>query len=217
MLQNENSRQPLFSVIICVYNREKLMRRAIDSLLLQTETDWEAIIADDGSTDHSLDIALSYCSKYPAIRIIHHNHAGHVYTKKAGIFASLGQYITFLDSDDEYEIEHLATRKKYLTENPEVDLLHGGVKIIGDPYVPDKNDVSKLVHLDDCFIGGTFFIKKELINKIGTYSDVNYGDDNDFMKKAIAIGAVIHKIDIKTYIYHRYSEDSICNLKKTTP
>lgn len=218
MISAYNSIMPFFSVVIATYNRAGTLPRALDSLIAQTETDWEAIVVDDGSTDNTFDLVKSYCLKYQRIKYIFQSNRGPGLAKNAGILASSGLFVTFLDSDDEYKPEHLESRKRLLIENPKVGLLHGGYEIVGNPFVPDKFKPGKFIHLDNCVVGGTFVIRKETAVRLGGYSAAEYGDDTEFFGKAAGAGLLIGKTEEKTYIYHRESFDSICNTKqKNTP
>jgi glycosyltransferase involved in cell wall biosynthesis len=205
-----DKRIPFFSVIISTFNRASLLPRALDSLLNQSEQDWEAIICDDGSSDATFEIAKAYIANYANIRYLYHQNRGTGLTRNSGLLASCGVYATFLDSDDEYLPTHLAIRKEILLDYPEADLLHGGVKIIGDTFVPDKNDISLTVSLLECVIGGTFFIKRDLALGLGGFSPMRYADDADFFERAQKAGFTIGETDAQTYIYHRDTPDSLC-------
>lgn len=207
---NSKKDLPFFSVIITSYNRAELLRRALNTLILQTESDWEAIIIDDGSTDRTPLQITSYL-KNKKIRFYRQENKGCVVSKNTGIALSRGKYITFLDSDDEYNPDHLATRKKMLTENPTIDFLHGGVKVIGNPYVPDRFETDKRVHLNHCVIGGTFFINHKLLADLKGFKNITLGHDAELFDRVIKSGAKIMKTDLPTYIYHRETEDSITN------
>jgi glycosyltransferase involved in cell wall biosynthesis len=86
-----------FSVVMPVYNRGKYVRRAIDSALSQTFTDYELIAVDDGSTDDSLEILNSYGSR---IRVVRQANQGPEVARNTGVALAQGEYIAFLDSDD---------------------------------------------------------------------------------------------------------------------
>ncbi|MEO6904059.1 MAG: glycosyltransferase family A protein [Bacteroidia bacterium] len=202
---------PFFSVIITTYNRAQLLKRALDSLINQTEQDWEAIIVDDGSTDETQTQILSYLNEYPQIKYFKKNHSGQVHTKNEGVRLSTGKFVSFLDSDDEYTVHHLESRKHILVQNPTLKFLHGGVKIIGIKYVPDRFDHSKNISLDDCVIGGTFFIDRSVLLLLGAFSDVVLGEDADLYDRAVGAGISILKTNSPTYIYHHETEDSITN------
>lgn len=202
---------PFFSVIVTTYNRSKLLDRALDSLLGQTFDDWECLIVDDGSSDNTFNKAIKYCKEDPRFRYMFHSHRRQSSSKNAGILAANGIFVTFLDSDDEYKPEHLDSRHQILRQYNDVDFLHGGVQIVGNKYVPDLNNPSKLIHLNDCIIGGTFFIKRNIAIEIGGFPDKDYGDDTMFFEKAENYNCLIAKIQIPTYIYYRDTEDSLCN------
>ncbi len=205
---------PFFSVIVTAYNRSHIIVRALSSLIKQEEQDWECLIVDDGSTDDLAGSVYQFIQNDDRFRFIQHSHRGQAMTKNAGILASSGLYITFLDSDDEYAIEHLSIRKAILEEYPHLDLLHGGVSIVGDPFVPDMNDSSSLIHLNDCVIGGTFFFKKTSIQALGGFPYIDYGDDTELYKLSEQAGYTIAKTDHSSYIYHRDELDSLCNKMK---
>lgn len=202
---------PFFSIIIASYNRVKLLKRAINSLILQTEEDWEAIIVDDGSTDDTHIQMLSYLRRYPKIKYLKKVHSGEAMTKNEGIRMSNGRFISFLDSDDEYAPNHLQSRKRMLLENPNINFLHGGVRIIGNQYVPDRFENFKKIHLDECVIGGTFFIERNVLTLLNGYNEIYLGTDADLFDRAEAAQIEIMETDIPTYIYHHETQDSITN------
>ncbi len=193
------------------YNRRYIIERAINSLLSQSEQDWELIVVDDGSSDNTFQLINSYIKKYPRIRYMHHENRGVGLSRNAGIEASCGMYITFLDSDDEYKPNHLEVRKRLILQHPGVDLIHGGIEILGDPFVPDAANTGCLIHLDNCVTGGTFIFKKELAKSVGGFVNVEIGDDLEFFRNVEKAGYVTGKTSEPTYIYHRDSDDSICN------
>jgi glycosyltransferase involved in cell wall biosynthesis len=195
---------------MCTLNRNHLISRALDSLLLQVEKDWECIIIDDGSIDETFHTVKKYADMYSNVKYIYHSNKGTGLSRNAGILAASGMFITFLDSDDEYHPDHLSIRKTILEEYTNLDLLHGGVEIIGNPYVTDKNDYTKQIHLSECVIGGTFVIPRYKLHQIGGFSNLRYADDADLYQKAVDASWNIAKIDYPTYIYHRDSPDSLC-------
>lgn len=200
---------PLVSVILPTFNREKLLKRAIDSVINQTYNFWELIIADDGSEDNTFEIIKKYQSQFENIRYFRHSNRKLPLTLNAGIQASMGDYLTFLGSDDEYKKDHIQLRVEEIM-NENIDFIHGGVEIIGDPYVKDKNDKSKMIHLNDCTIGGTFFAKKEVFVNLNGFKDIEYSEDSEFFERVLS-KYKIKKVNYPTYIYYRDTPDSICN------
>ena len=88
------------SFILPVYNVEKCIRRAIDSLLAQTMPDFEAIFIDDGSPDRSADIISEAAAHDSRLRLIRKENGGVASARNAGLDAARGKYIFFLDPDD---------------------------------------------------------------------------------------------------------------------
>lgn len=94
--------EKLLSVIIPVYNVEKYIRRTVDSILNQTYTNIELILVDDGSTDNSLDVCLSY-KKDPRVQVFTKENGGQSTARNLGLDNCSGDYIAFMDSDDYIE------------------------------------------------------------------------------------------------------------------
>ncbi len=201
---------PIVSVILPTFNRAGLLERAIISVINQSFIYWELLVVDDGSNDNTFEIVKQYQEKFEKIRYLRHSNRRLPFSLNAGIQASSGKFITFLGSDDEYLSEHLMLRMEIMNKEPNVDLLHGGVKITGDPFVKDKNDKSRKIHLKNCVIGGTFFGKRKVFVDAGGFSNLEYSEDSEFLERVINIYNV-RKIDFPTYIYHRETEDSITN------
>lgn len=100
----------LFSILVPVYNSEQYLLECIESVLSQSEQDFELILVDDGSTDTSGTICDQYYAAHPEkIQVIHQENKGLILTRRVGIAAANGQYCMFLDADDAYEQECLAT------------------------------------------------------------------------------------------------------------
>jgi glycosyltransferase involved in cell wall biosynthesis len=209
-----NNKKVFVSVIITVFNRKDIILRAINSVLNQTFKHFEIIIVDDGSTDGVEKILFPVLKKYDFIKYIRHSNRNTPFSLNTGIKVAEGDYITFLDSDDEYEKNHLDLRMYYFHRNPDVDLIHTTCKIIGkekDLYIPDAQNPKKLIHLSKCIIGATFFGKKKAFGFKGFKNC--YGYDYEFYLRARKIFNT-KKLDYPTYIYHRESKDSVLTKMK---
>ncbi len=203
--------QPFFSVIITTYNRAQLLRRALNSLVSQTEEDWEAIIVDDESTDDTYLQVLPYLTTYVKIKYIKKAHSGEALSKNEGIRVSNGRFISFLDSDDEYDPGHLDSRKAILMQNPLVKFLYGGVKIIGNQFVPDRDNPGEKVNLENCVIGGTFFVERNLFISLKGFRKIYLGTDADLFDRIKRREVPMMETRLPTYIYHHETQDSITN------
>lgn len=201
-----------FSVIVCSYNRANLLPRALDSLLAQSEGDWEMIVVDDGSSDSTEEVVRKYSALSDAIRFFQRAcNRGVGAARNIGIAVSQGRFVTFLDSDDEYAVDHLASRKQLLRSQSSLRVLHGGLRIVGDPYVADKDNPGKRIHLDQCAVGGTFFVRRDVFSEIGGFDDRGYAEDARFIEKASASKIEVRKTNHPSYVYYRNVHGQITN------
>lgn len=109
------------SVIIPTFNRAKLLPRAIQSVLIQTTPADEIIVIDDGSTDETATIVQS---EFTRIKYIHQDNQGISAARNSGINHAQGEWIAFLDSDDEWLPAKLEKQKSALLNNPEYRICH---------------------------------------------------------------------------------------------
>ncbi len=115
---------PRVSVFIPVYNRERCVGTAIDSILAQRYTDFELLLIDDGSTDASLDVMRAY--RDPRIRVVHRpDNRGIPATRNEGLALARGEYIALLDSDDWATPDRLQRQVAFLDRHPEVAAVGG--------------------------------------------------------------------------------------------
>lgn len=202
---------PLVTVIMATFNRATYLDRSISSFLRQTFTDAELLIVDDGSVDESMVIISHFMQDHDNIRYIRHSNRRLSLSKNVGIQAAAGKYIAFLDSDDEYLPDYLERRVALMEANPAIDIIEGGAVVKGDPYVKDKNDLSKKIHLSECHIGPTFFGKTSLFLQLGGFDkEIAYSEDSHFMERALEKANVL-KFDHPGYIYYRDTPGAICN------
>ncbi len=100
-----------FSVIVPVYNAEKFLKKCVDSVIAQTYSDWEIILVDDGSVDHSWEIISCYVKKDSRIRGVKQENGGPGKARNTGLENATGDYVIFLDSDDYIDPEYFELLK----------------------------------------------------------------------------------------------------------
>jgi len=128
--KGDNMSHPTFSVVLPVYNRERLVGRAIRSVLAQDERDFEILAVDDASTDGSLEILEAFDD--PRVRIVRHSeNRGGGASRNTGIHAARGDYIAFLDSDDYWLPRKLSVCRRLLADQ------HGDRWIVYHQYYID--------------------------------------------------------------------------------
>lgn len=116
---------PKYSIVIPVYNVEKYIKRTLESVFKQTETDFEVIIVNDGSTDKSIEIAKNY-----QVKILDTKHVSVSEARNIGAKHAKGEYLIFLDSDDYWDKDLLKELSKSLKNNP--DLVRFQVRTVTD-------------------------------------------------------------------------------------
>ncbi len=112
---------PLVSVIIPVFNRKKLLVRAIESVLKQSFKDFELFVVDDGSDDGTQDLPILKESKITFIRL--KENRGVSKARNIGVKKSSGEWIAFLDSDDEWFTKKLEKQIEWCRENPQFEIM----------------------------------------------------------------------------------------------
>ncbi len=202
------SYNPEISVIMPTFNRARHLENAVQSVIDQSFESWELIIVDDGSSDHTFETLNPYIERFANIRYLKHKNRKAALSRNAGIQASFGRYITFLDSDDHYLANHLETRVAILKKNETISLLSGGFICDEDIRVKDRYNSDKLVNIRECILGGTFFGTREIFLSLEGFRDLEYAEDADLWERAEALYAVKKIEDPKTYVYQR-AEDSI--------
>lgn len=199
---------------MAVYNTEfHLTKRAIDSVLEQDFQDFELIIIDDGSKGNDRKSLLEYVEKHEdKIVYIRHSNRGQAQSINRGVLISVGEFITILDSDDEYKPFHLSS---CLQEMENVDLICSTTETVvnssDDYYVPDKNDLSKPIHLDDAVLFGTLFGHQKVFKSIDF--EGGFAADSAFYERA-QIQFRAKKVFQKSYIYYRNNPNSTCAVLK---
>ena len=214
-MRDRNRLNPVkVSVLMTVFNTDFFYtKRAIDSVLQQDFQDFELIIIDDGSKENNRESLMDYVEKYEhKISYIRHSNRGQSESINRGVLYSQGEYITIIDSDDEYKPNHLST---CLREINEMDLICSNSETIvdseNDYYVSDKNDLTKLIHLDEVILFGTLFGRKKVFTSIDFKT--GFAADSDFYELATQLFRV-KKLDLRTYVYHRNIPNSICAIIK---
>ncbi|OGM60207.1 hypothetical protein A2955_04055 [Candidatus Woesebacteria bacterium RIFCSPLOWO2_01_FULL_37_19] len=214
------------SVIIPTYNRRLVIGRAIKSVLNQTYNDYELIIVDDGSSDGTRELIQEYAEKDKRIKYVYQENRGASSARNFGIKQSLGEYLAFLDSDNEWLSDFLETmvsvfknRKSllmaYCSENlfltSEDRDINGKIiarRVRAEEYNPAK--LLKTNYIDiNCVI-----LKRELYDNLGGFDEnlTSLEDWDYFARVAIAYPFSIRHVDTVLVNYY-YSEgfDTITN------
>lgn len=119
----------LISVIVPVYNTAQVLPRCLDSILAQSYRNIEILAVDDGSVDGSGDVLVAYAGKYPNIRVIRQKNSGAAAARLRGLEEAAGEWIGFVDSDDEIEPE-MYQRLLEAARKHQAQIAHCGYRMI---------------------------------------------------------------------------------------
>ena len=118
------SQTPRVSVIMPAYNCERFIAAAVESVIAQTEPDWELIVVDDGSTDATAALARDFAARDPRVRVHTQPNSGRpACARNAGLRHARGAAVAFLDADDRYHPDKLAASLDFLAERPELTVV----------------------------------------------------------------------------------------------
>ena len=171
---------PLVSVVMTVYNGEKYLAEAIESILAQTFIDFELIIVDDGSRDRSAGIIRDYQSRDDRIRLLALEHnAGMMAARNHGVKAAQGEFITGMDSDDVSLPDRLEKQVAFLLANPEVGAVGTGALMTDEnlnPYhaygLSERHArIAYDLILGPCVVGATVMTRQAIANACGGYDE----------------------------------------------
>lgn len=207
------------SVIIPIYNVEKYLKRCIDSVLCQKNVTLEIILVDDGSTDASGRICDDYAASFPEIRCIHITNSGPSTAKNVGYDIAIGNYLAFIDSDDEikpdmffsmlqpgYKYDADIVCCNYIQVNEDGSYEH--TEYTGKEYVLNQDDALKALLVKDKIYSQcwTKIYKRSTIeaNKIRNTNGLKTDEDFIYNIQAFACCKTVCVVDKPLYIYtHR--------------
>jgi glycosyltransferase involved in cell wall biosynthesis len=218
---------PLISIVMPAYNCEQFIDISIQSILNQTYTNWELLIADDASKDKTKNIIDNYTD--PRIKKFHNkSNLGYLKTCNKLFALTTGEYIAFQDADDLSDPSRLEIQLNYLTEN---NLKICGTNLIGidiegnELYCsnyPENHDliVDSIFSSSYHFIPNSFLFHKSIYEEIGGYNDFfdRIGAEDYYWTLLISEKFKISNIKFTLY-YYRYNQNSVTgdwsdNLKK---
>jgi len=196
------------SILMPVYNGEKFLVEAIQSVIYQTEQDWELIAVDDGSTDETGRVLAWFAENEPRVRVLTRPHEGIVAALNAGLAICSGELVARMDADDRCAPERLARQKTFMQANPNIGLVASRVLYDGDEKefrgfslfvdwtntLLDPSDIylnrfveSPLVHPSVCF-------RKSLVLECGGYRDGPFPEDYELWLRMMQAGIRLAKL-----------------------
>ena len=212
------------SIIIPLFNHEKFISEAIESILKQKFTNYEVIIIDDGSTDNSYEKLKDYCYKYNNISYHYQKNFGAHNAINRGIRKASGNYIYILNSDDVYAKDRLSDIQKIFRKNSNISAVFSEIEFIDDKsnkivnnwyndavkfYQESQNLPVSLINGNFIMTTSNLAVKKDVINKLGIFNNLRYAHDLDFFLRLIIHNNEIFYLKKKSLKYRIHSANTI--------
>lgn len=191
---------PSISVIMPVWNGERYLAEAIESILAQSFRDFEFIILDDGSTDRTPEILAEFAARDARIRVIRLGHEGIVVALNRGIDEARASWVARMDADDIARPDRFARQWAAIQAKPTAVLCHTHTSIIGDPnYVTPAGRFIRskaLLALRLCFqcpiVHPTVMFRKSVVIECGGYRpEERHAEDFGLWGRLLMKGDVI--------------------------
>lgn len=211
-------KSPKVSVLMPVYNGDRFLPDAIDSILKQTFTDYELIIIDDASTDNSWQILREYASLDERIRLFRNqDNMGLAAALNRGLKVAKGEYIARMDQDDISLPERFATQAAFLDTNSDVDVLGSATQIIdewGELTVKIVRHPTRhyIIFWALCFytpfVHPSVMFRKNIVESVGGYDEIPFANEDRDLWTRLSSIAQFANVD-KIYLLHRRHSDSL--------
>ncbi len=186
---------PLVSVIMTVYNGEKYLAEAIESILTQTFADFEFIIVDDGSQDGSVAIILDFAGRDGRIQLVQlEQNRGQANALNRGIADARGAYIALFDCDDISLPQRLQIQVKFLEHHPEIGVVGVGIQVAKKDLKPlhgwDYPQRHAFIVMNLCFLrngfgGATVMMRRDVPASVRGYDPEQIVNDMDLYTRLI--------------------------------
>ncbi len=191
---------PFVSVIIPVYNGEKYVVQALESVFSQDYLPFEVILVDDGSTDTTAQII----GKYDKVQYIYQSNQGVASARNKGVASSHGEIIAFLDSDDFWPLNRLAVSVRYFQQHPEVGYVLGKQMMFVEPgcAVPAWIKAEWLAEPQDASNTGVLVARRVTYERVGLFNkDYKGGEDTEWLVRASEVGVPMARL--QEVVLHR--------------
>jgi glycosyltransferase involved in cell wall biosynthesis len=212
---------PTISVLLPVYNSQRYLRLAIESILTQTFDDFELLALDDGSNDNSLSILCEFEANDSRVRVLSRENRGLVATLNELIAVSCGRYLARMDSDDICRPRRFEKQVAFLEAHPECVVVGSKCLAIDPEGMPIREFVGHFVHdeIDAALISGggqgrmshpSVMMRREAIVQVGCYrEEYRFAEDVDLFLRLAEIGKLANIPEV--LILYRLHLNSVCH------
>lgn len=181
---------PNFTILVPSYNQAHFLPTALNSLLAQTHSNWEAVVINDGSTDTTAQVAEAFAVRDHRIRVFHQQNGGVANALNAGLSKARGEWICWLSSDDLFEPYKLTVHMDAIRCNPECLFFHSGYSCLDETtsvkaqvpvYDSTDRDLQVLNFFRSCWVhGNSFAAHRSIFGQIGGFVQGSYHNAQDF-------------------------------------
>lgn len=203
--------RPRISVVMGVYNGERYLREAVDSVLGQTFGDFEFIIINDGSTDGTADILESYEDR--RIRLVHQQNMGLTPSLNKGLRMARGEYVARHDADDVSHSERFEKQLDLFARRPELTLVASRTRTLEngteDLHVPEYRDDTLPAQLlqSSLFTHGSMTFRRAAVMDAGGYDErFVYAQDRDLWLRMAWAGHLFGTVQEPLYLFRRHDQ-----------
>ncbi|MGL5509633.1 MAG: glycosyltransferase, partial [Microcoleaceae cyanobacterium] len=198
---------PLIFVIIACYNHGEYLPEAIASIVEQNYSNWECLIVDDGSTDQTVLIAEKLISKYAdhSIKLLRKSHSGVIETRNLGLSKCTGEYILFVDADDQIHPNFLQESLEILQANSNIGFVYTDITEFGTRnQIVSHGDFQPAQFLQLNQVPITALFRREIYQQTGGFKKVMEAgwEDWEFWLSAYELGWQGYRL-AKPYLYYR--------------
>jgi glycosyltransferase involved in cell wall biosynthesis len=208
--------RPLVSIVLPTFNRAEHLSQALESCLSQTYDNLEIIVVDDGSTDHTSQVAGQVAGTDPRVRYVWQEHQRLPTALNTGHHAARGEYLTWTSDDNLYEADAIERMLSYLESHPETGLVYCDVQYIGprgDNLGIREYAGPEMLKEWDC-VGACFLYRRAVYETVGDYSpDLFLSEDYDYWLRVSFRFGIAHLAGVAPYRYRLHSA-SLSSQKK---
>jgi glycosyltransferase involved in cell wall biosynthesis len=205
------------SVIVPCYNQSQFLGEALQSVIDQTDSNWECIIVNDGSIDNTEKTALDWCARDKRFSYIKKKNGGLSSARNAGIIISQGEYILPLDADDKIYPSYLEKINKAFFNNPNLKLVGSRIQFFGaknTEYVLPVYSYKKQL-VQNCFVCCSSFRKVDWERIHGYDEQMKSFEDWEFWIRLLHDKSEVYKIPELMFFYRKHKQGSLSNSFKT--
>lgn len=212
---------PSFSVVIAAYNAQRTIAETLESVLAQSDQDFEIVVTDDGSTDDTLRVLLDFATDEDRLRVASQPNMGVAAARNFSISNARGRFVAFMDADDIWHPEKLARHASMHADAPDIDASFARVSFCPDcegplragrtkSSVPDRDCRLEDVVIENVICTmSNLVVKRSVLEGVGGFdASMRHVEDQDLLARLVGRGFRLRGMP-ETLVGYRMSEDGL--------